>query len=98
VRVILCLGRLFTVLFWILLLLSFQVSYAKPFAMLLATLGVLLIVMHAVELLLFNQRLRSLSRPWLARICGLLLGIFYLYGMRPTVAYTEHAHELDRRA
>jgi putative membrane protein len=91
-RVFLLLGKLLTLLFWVLVLLNLFVGFAKPFGLLLQVAGALVLLAHALELLLFKSRLQHRPKPWLDRLQVMLFGIFHLYGLAPVVtSEIEHA-------
>jgi putative membrane protein len=91
-RVFLLLGKLITLLFWLLVLINQLVSFSQPFALLLQVTGALVLLAHALELVWFKSRFRNRPRPWLDRLQVLLFGVFHLYGLAPAVAVeVEHA-------
>lgn len=90
-RVFLRLGKLLALLFWALVLVSFFASFAKPFAELLHLAGALVLLIHALELVLFNARLAQRPRLGLERLQVMLFGIFHLFGL-PSVTMSEAEH------
>jgi putative membrane protein len=91
-RVFLLLGKLITLLFWALVLVSLLIGLAKPFALLLQVVGALVFVAHVLELLLFKARFQNRPNPWLDRLQVMLFGVFHLYGLAPVaVVEVEHA-------
>jgi putative membrane protein len=85
-RVFLLVGKLSALLFWALVLVNLFAGFAKPFGLLLQITGALVLVVHALELLLFKTRLRQCPKPWLDRLQVMLFGVFHLYGLPPVAA------------
>ncbi|AYC33943.1 DUF1145 domain-containing protein [Pseudomonas cavernae] len=69
-------------MFWLVALLNVVYPFGAPLhGWLLAISGVMLLV-HVVEVLLFNRRLSARPRPWLERIQVLLFGVLHLKSLR----------------
>lgn len=91
-RIFLLVGKVLTLLFWLLVLVNLFAGFAKPFGLLLQTTGALVLVAHALELLLFKSRLQHRPKPWLDRLQVMVFGMFHLYGLAPVAAVeVEHA-------
>jgi putative membrane protein len=91
-RVFLLLGKLLTLLFWVLVLVNLFANFAKPFGLLLQVAGALVLLAHALELLLFKSRLQPRPKPWLDCLQVMLFGMFHLHGLAPVVvSESEHA-------
>ncbi len=63
---------------WWLVLLNLMSPFPKPFSALISFAGISLLLLHGLELLVFNRRLQSSNRRWLDRLLVLVMGIFYL--------------------
>lgn len=68
-------------IFWLCLLLIVQAPLAKPFAMLLVGVLVLLLLLHAVTLLFCISGLNGSQPVWRDRLQLLLFGAIHLYGL-----------------
>lgn len=90
-RVFLRVGKLITLLFWALVLVSWFAGFAKPFGLLLQVTGALVLLAHALELLVFKSRLQHRPKPWLDRLQVMLFGVFHLYALAPAAAEVDHA-------
>lgn len=85
-------GKVLALLFWTLILVSLLVSFAQPFGLFLHVAGVVVLLVHGVELLLFKARLEQRPRLWLERLQVLLFGAFHVFGLPPvTQLEAEHA-------
>jgi len=80
-NILLGLGKVLTALFWGVVVANLINSFAQPFALLLNLAGALLVLVHGLELLLFNERLSGRTRPGLERVQILLFGIFHLQAL-----------------
>lgn len=91
-RIFLLVGKVLTLLFWLLVLVNLFAGFAKPVGLLLQATGALVLVAHALELLLFKSRLQHRPKPWLDRLQVMVFGMFHLYGLAPVAAVAvEHA-------
>lgn len=70
-------GKVLAVLFWGLTLINLVEPLVQPFALLLQLAGALILLIHGLELWLFDQRIRRCSRPGLERAQVMLFGIFH---------------------
>ncbi|MFC5695408.1 DUF1145 domain-containing protein [Pseudomonas sp. GCM10022186] len=77
-RLFMGLGKVIALLFWLVVIANLVSPFARPFEMLLNGAGVLLILVHLFEIVLFNSLLRQRARPWLDRLQLLLFGVFHL--------------------
>ena len=68
-------------LFWLLALANLVHPFAGPY---MSWVALLLLVIHAAEILLLHGRLQRQSKPWLARLLVLLFGVLHVRGMRET--------------
>lgn len=80
-RLIMGMGKVVALLFWLAVIANLVSPFAKPFDLLLSAAGGLLILIHLFEILLFNSLLRGRANPWLDRLQLLLFGVFHLLGI-----------------
>lgn len=85
------LGKVVALLFWLVVIVNVVSPFAKPFDMLLYGAGILLVLVHLFEIMLFNSLLRSRANPWLDRLQLLLFGVFHLLGI-PRHGARESSH------
>ncbi|MDH4560701.1 DUF1145 domain-containing protein [Pseudomonas sp. BN411] len=90
-RLFMGLGKVVALLFWLVVVVNLVSPFAKPFDMLLNGAGILLILVHLFEIMLFNSLLRGRANPWLDRLQLLLFGIFHLLGI-PRHGAKESGH------
>ncbi|WP_342244239.1 DUF1145 domain-containing protein [Pseudomonas sp. OTU5201] len=90
-RLIMGLGKLVALLFWLVVIANLISPFARPFEMLLNGAGGLLILVHLLEIMLFNSLLRGRASPWLDRMQLLLFGVFHLLSI-PRHAAKEAVH------
>ncbi|MDH4872267.1 DUF1145 domain-containing protein [Pseudomonas sp. BN515] len=90
-RLFMGLGKVVALLFWLVVIVNLVSPFAKPFDMLLNGAGILLILVHLFEIMLFNSLLRGRANPWLDRLQLLLFGIFHLLGI-PRHGAKESGH------
>ncbi|MBS7661424.1 DUF1145 domain-containing protein [Pseudomonas lalucatii] len=83
-KALLGLGKLLAALFWGAALANLVDPFVQPFALLLNLAGASVLLIHGVELLLFQQRLDQCPRPWVERGHVLLFGIFHLLALPET--------------
>lgn len=76
-------GKLLAALFWGAVLANLLEPFAQPFASLLYLAGALLVLVHGLELWLFDERLRGCRQPWLERVQVTLFGVLHLLGLPP---------------
>lgn len=90
-RLFMGLGKVVALLFWLVVIVNLVSPFAKPFDMLLNGAGILLILVHLFEIMLFNSLLRGRANPWLDRLQLLLFGVFHLLGI-PRHGAKESGH------
>ncbi|MBD2839381.1 DUF1145 domain-containing protein [Pseudomonas sp. JM0905a] len=90
-RLFMGLGKVVALLFWLVVIINLVSPFAKPFDMLLNGAGILLVLVHLFEIMLFNSLLRGRANPWLDRLQLLLFGIFHLLGI-PRHGAKESGH------
>lgn len=77
-RLIMGVGKVVALLFWLAVIANLVSPFSKPFDMLLNGAGILLILVHLFEIMLFNSLLRGRANPWRDRLQLLLFGVFHL--------------------
>lgn len=91
-RVLWGLGKFFTGLFWLVVLINLAMPLINPLHVLVNLAGSLLLLTHVLELLLFNGSLKGRAHPWRDRLQILLVGIFHLQTLpAPAVVEADHA-------
>ncbi|MDZ7889621.1 MAG: DUF1145 domain-containing protein [Pseudomonas sp.] len=68
--------------FWLLAAFNVLVPFAEPWADRLNGLALIIVLVHVLELLLFNRRLQAQPQPWLERGQVMLFGFFHLRTLR----------------
>ncbi len=66
-------------LFWVLALVNLFLPFAGVY---MSWIALLLLVVHAAEILLLHGRLQRQVQPWKDRLLVLLFGVLHLRGMR----------------
>lgn len=84
------LGRLLTLLFWLVVLVNLIMPFVHPLHLLVNFAGALLLAVHLLELLLFRASFRGRPSPGRDRLRVLLFGIFHLQTI-PTAPEASHA-------
>lgn len=77
-RLFMGLGKVVALLFWLVVIANVVSPFSQPFDMLLNGAGILLILVHLFEIMLFNSLLRGRASPWMDRLQLLLFGVFHL--------------------
>ncbi|WP_282339704.1 DUF1145 domain-containing protein [Pseudomonas sp. PS02288] len=77
------LGKAIVLVFWLVLLVNLLQPFAAPFALLLNLCGVVFLVAHVIEILVFRARLQGCPKPWSDRLQIMLFGVFHLLALRP---------------
>ncbi len=70
-------GKALAALFWGVTLVNLVEPLAQPFALLLQLASASILLLHGLELWLFDQRISRCSRPGLERAQVMLFGIFH---------------------
>lgn len=92
-KIFLLAGKVLTDVFGGLVLLNLLQPFASPFALLLNAAGAVVLLVHALELWLFDKRLAACANPHLARVLVMLFGIFHLAGLPAEPAHSCHVKE-----
>ena len=77
-KLLLGLGKLLAMLFWTVVLVNLFKPLTNPFHLLVNLVGSLLLLVHLLELVLFNSNVKHRSHPWRDRLLILLLGMFHI--------------------
>lgn len=85
------LGKVLTLGFWAVVLVSQAGVSSIPFDLLLKLAGSLLLLTHIIELFLFNGSLRERPQPWFDRVQTLIFGIFHLQSFGRRQAEVHYA-------
>ena len=84
------LGKVLTLLFWVVVVINVFSPLINPFDLLINLAGSLLLLTHVLELLLFHGSLKQRPHPWRDRLNILLVGIFHLQTLRSTSEQGAH--------
>lgn len=91
-KALLGLGKGLTLVFWWVVLLNLFMPMLKPFNALMHLAGASVLLLHVLEMLFFNARLRGRSHPWFDRLQILLVGIFHIQSIpAPLSQGAKHA-------
>ena len=86
------LGKLLTLLFWLVVLVNLLMPVINPLHLLVNLAGALLAVIHFLEALLCFRSLRGRAHPWRDRLKILFFGVFHLQTIpAPAVQGASHA-------
>ncbi|VVN94358.1 DUF1145 domain-containing protein [Pseudomonas fluorescens] len=81
------LGKLLTLLFWLVVVVNLLSPLINPFNLMINIAGSLLLLTHLLELVLCNRSLKGRPHPWRDRLKILLSGVFHLQ----TIPERKHA-------
>jgi putative membrane protein len=91
-KVIWGLGKLLTLLFWLVVLVNLLVPFTYPLHVLVSLVGGLLALIHLLEALLCFRSLRGRAHPWRDRLKIVFFGVFHLQTIpAPTAPKASHA-------
>lgn len=76
---VLSLAKVLTLLFWALIIINLVRPFDQPFNSLLQVAGVVLVLLHVVELYGYRKRLAGTAKPGWAWLQTLVFGVFYVY-------------------
>ena len=86
------LGKLLTLLFWLVVLVNLLVPFSYPLHPLVNLAGGFLAFIHLLEVLLCNRSLKGRAHPWLDRLKIVIFGVFHLQTIpAPTASKASHA-------
>jgi putative membrane protein len=91
-KVIWGLGRLLTLLFWLVVLVNMLTPFIHPLHLLVNLASSLLAGLHLLEAVLCFRSLRGRAHPWRDRLKILFFGVFHLQTIpAPTAPKASHA-------
>lgn len=86
------LGKLLTLLFWLVVLVNLLAPFVYPLHQLVNLAGGLLAGLHLLEAVFSYRSLRGRAHPWRDRLNILLFGVFHLQTIpAPTAPKASHA-------
>ncbi|MBV6822545.1 DUF1145 domain-containing protein [Pseudomonas sp. PD9R] len=86
------LGKLLTLLFWLVVLVNLLTPFIYPLHVLVNLAGSLLATLHLLEALFCYRSLRGRAHPWLDRLKIVFFGVFHLQTIpAPTAPKASHA-------
>jgi len=84
-------GKVLTLAFWLVVLVSLAVELPSPFDILLKLAGGVLLLVHVLEVLLFNGDLHGRAHPWRDRLQVVFFGMFHLQSFSRSSREARHA-------
>lgn len=91
-KVIWGLGKLLTLVFWLVVLVNQLTPFIYPLHLLVNLTGCLLAGLHLLEAMFCFRTLRGRAHPWLDRLKILFFGVFHLQTIpAPNVPKASHA-------
>jgi putative membrane protein len=91
-KVFWALGKLLTVLFWLVVLVNQLMPFVNPLHLLVDLAGSLLAGLHLLEAVFCYRTLRGRAHPWIDRLKILFFGVFHLQTLpAPTAPKASHA-------
>ncbi|MFO2463885.1 DUF1145 domain-containing protein [Pseudomonas sp. 15FMM2] len=84
-KVLLGLGKVLTLLFWVVVIVNLFRPLINPFHLLVNLAGSLLLLTHFLELWLFNASIKHRAHPWRDRLQILLVGMFHVQSLSAPV-------------
>lgn len=94
-KILLGLGKALAALFWGAALANLLDPFAQPFAALLYLASALIVLVHGVELWLFDDRLGNARQPWLQRVQVVLFGVFHVLTLPPAQALEQEGSDVQ---
>ncbi|MHC8335415.1 DUF1145 domain-containing protein [Pseudomonas sp. LB3P25] len=86
------LGKLLTLLFWLVVLVNQLMPFVNPLHLLVDLVASLLALIHLLEAVFCYRSLRGRAHPWRDRLKVLFFGVFHLQTIpAPTVPKASHA-------
>jgi len=86
------LGKLLTLLFWLVVLVNLLMPFVFPLHPLVNLAGGLLLFIHLLEVLLCHRSLKGRAHPWRDRLKIVFFGVFHLQTIpASTVPKASHA-------
>ncbi|MFJ7282018.1 DUF1145 domain-containing protein [Pseudomonas sp. NPDC099000] len=91
-KVIWGLGKLLTLLFWLVVLVNLLIPFVNPLHQLVDLAGGVLASLHLLEAVFCFRSLRGRAHPWRDRLKILFFGVFHLQTLpAPTASKASHA-------
>ncbi|MHC8390634.1 DUF1145 domain-containing protein [Pseudomonas sp. MDT2-39-1] len=91
-KVIWGLGKLLTLLFWLVVLVNLLMPFVNPLHQLVDLAGGVLASLHLLEAVFCFRSLRGRAHPWRDRLKILFFGVFHLQTLpAPTASKASHA-------
>ncbi|WP_434680166.1 DUF1145 domain-containing protein [Pseudomonas sp. R1-18] len=84
-------GKILMVAFWLVVLTGSVIDVPRPFGIMINLAGILILLTHLVELILFNGSLRGRRHPWRDRGKIILFGVFHIQSIGRPAAERTHA-------
>jgi putative membrane protein len=86
------LGKLLTLLFWLVVLVNLIMPFVNPLHVLVSLAGALLAGLHLLEAMFCFRSLRGRAHPWRDRLKIVFFGVFHLQTIpAPAVPKATHA-------
>lgn len=86
------LGKLLTLLFWLVVVVNLLIPFVHPLHLLVTVAGGALAALHLLEALFCFRSLRGRPHPWRDRLKILFFGVFHLQTLpAPTAPKASHA-------
>ncbi|MDR8365152.1 DUF1145 domain-containing protein [Pseudomonas sp. JL3] len=86
------LGKLLTLLFWLVALVNLLIPFIHPFHLLINFAGSVLAGLHLLELVFCNRSLKGRAHPWRDRLKIVFFGVFHLQTIpAPAALKASHA-------
>lgn len=89
-KLLLGLGKLLAMLFWTVVLVNLFKPLTNPFHLLVNLVGSLLLLVHLLELVLFNASVKHRAHPWRDRLLILLLGMLHIKSLPAPTANQDN--------
>lgn len=89
-KLLLGLGKLLAMLFWTVVLVNLFKPLTNTFHLLVNLVGSLLLLVHLLELVLFNASVKHRAHPWRDRLLILLLGMFHIKSLPAPTANQDN--------
>ncbi|KAA0963012.1 DUF1145 domain-containing protein [Pseudomonas sp. ANT_H12B] len=85
------LGKLLTLLFWLVVLANQLMPFVNPLRLLVDLAGILLASLHLLEAVFCFRSLRGRANPWRDRLKILFFGVFHLQTIPAPAPKASHA-------
>lgn len=98
-KIFMTLGKALTLVFWGVVLANLLQPFTQPFALLINVAGVVILLIHLLELWFFRKRITAGEKPIWARLQVILFGVFQLFGLpaeHADSAPQDHEHAAQK--